>query len=119
VQYAHARICSVLAQWADGDVDALASADLTLLTHEREAALCQRLAEFPELIKNAARDYAPHALAFYLKDLAADFHSWYNAERVLVDDLAIRHARLALALATRQVLRSGLAILGVSQPESM
>lgn len=119
VQYAHARICSVLAQWADGDVDALASADLTLLTHERETALCQRLAEFPELIKNAARDYAPHALAFYLKDLAADFHSWYNAERVLVDDLAIRHARMALALATRQVLRNGLAILGVSQPESM
>jgi len=119
VQYAHARICSVLAQWADGDVDALASANLTLLTHERETALCQRLAEFPELIKNAARDYAPHALAFYLKDLAADFHSWYNAERVLVDDLAIRHARMALALATRQVLRNGLAILGVSQPESM
>jgi arginyl-tRNA synthetase len=119
VQYAHARICSVLAQWEDGDVAALASADLTPLTHERETALCQRLAEFPELIQNAARDYAPHALAFYLKDLAADFHGWYNAERVLVDDLAIRHARLALALATRQVLRSGLAILGVSQPESM
>ncbi|MFZ2628051.1 MAG: arginine--tRNA ligase [Rugosibacter sp.] len=119
VQYAHARICSVLAQWEGGDVASLASADLTPLTHERETALCQRLAEFPELIQNAARDYAPHALAFYLKDLAADFHGWYNAERVLVDDLAIRHARLALALATRQVLRSGLAILGVSQPESM
>lgn len=121
VQYAHARICSVLAQWddGDGDVAALSTADLTPLTHERETALCQRLIEFPELIQNAARDYAPHALAFYLKDLAADFHGWYNAERVLVDDLATRHARLALALATRQVLRNGLALLGVSQPESM
>jgi len=122
VQYAHARICSVLAQWQQaggGDCDALSGADLSPLTHEREIALCQRLADFPELIKNAARDRAPHALAFYLKDLAADFHSWYNAERVLVDDLALRDARLALALATRQVLRNGLSILGVSQPESM
>ena len=123
VQYAHARICSVLAQWrqagGDDDLAALARTDLTPLTHEREVALCQRLADFPELIKSAARDRAPHALAFYLKDLAADFHGWYNAERVLVDDAATRDARLALALATRQILRNGLAILGVSQPESM
>ncbi len=122
VQYAHARICSVLAQCDDaaaGDAAALATADLAPLTHEREAALCQRLAEFPELIQTAARDYAPHALAFYLKDLAADFHGWYNAERVLVDEEATRHARLALALATRQVLQNGLSLLGVSQPESM
>ncbi|MFZ3221712.1 MAG: arginine--tRNA ligase [Rugosibacter sp.] len=122
VQYAHARICSVLAQWAsDGvsDIAVLQQADLSPLDHEREVALCQRLAEFPELIHNAARDYAPHALAFYLKDLAADFHSWYNAERVLVDDKPIRLARLALAVATRQVLQNGLSILGVSQPESM
>ncbi len=97
----------------------LASADLSPLTHEREIALCQRLAEFPELIQSAARDYAPHSLAFYLKDLAADFHSWYNAERVLVDDETTRNARLALALATRQVLQNGLSLLGVSQPESM
>jgi arginyl-tRNA synthetase len=125
VQYAHARICSVLAQWRQaggGDLEAigtLADTDLAPLTHEREIALCQRLADFPELIRNAARDRAPHALAFYLKDLAADFHGWYNAERVLVDDAATRDARLALALATRQVLRNGLSILGVSQPESM
>ncbi|MDP1733088.1 MAG: arginine--tRNA ligase [Sulfuritalea sp.] len=118
VQYAHARICSVLAQW-DGDQSLLARADLTPLLHERETALCARLAEFPELIQQAARDYAPHALAFYLKDLAGDFHSWYNAERVLVDDEATRQARLALALATRQVLQNGLSLLGVSQPVSM
>ncbi|MDP1610839.1 MAG: arginine--tRNA ligase [Sulfuritalea sp.] len=118
VQYAHARICSVLAQW-DGDAAALAAVDLTPLQHEREYALCARLAEFPELIQIAARDYAPHALAFYLKDLAGDFHSWYNAERVLVDDQATREARLALALATRQVLQNGLSLLGVSQPVSM
>jgi arginyl-tRNA synthetase len=118
VQYAHARICSVLAQW-DGDQSMLATTDLAPLQHEREFALCARLAEFPELIQQAARDYAPHALAFYLKDLAGDFHSWYNAERVLVDDQALRAARLALALATRQVLQNGLSLLGVSQPVSM
>ena len=118
VQYAHARICSVLAQW-DGDQSLLARADPAPLLHERETALCARLAEFPELIQQASRDYAPHALAFYLKDLAGDFHSWYNAERVLVDDEATRHARLALALATRQVLQNGLSLLGVSQPVSM
>ncbi|MRR49458.1 MAG: arginine--tRNA ligase [Rhodocyclaceae bacterium] len=118
VQYAHARICSVLNQW-DGDVASLRGVSLAPLTHERETALCARLREFPSLIEIAARDYAPHALAFYLKDLAADFHSWYNAERVLVDDEVLKNARLALALATRQVLRNGLRILGVSAPESM
>ncbi|MCF8183547.1 MAG: arginine--tRNA ligase [Polynucleobacter sp.] len=118
VQYAHARICSVLAQW-DGAAAALGQVDLSPLQRDSEFALCARLAEFPELIQIAARDYAPHALAFYLKDLAGDFHSWYNAERLLVDDAATREARLALALATRQVLQNGLSLLGVSQPVSM
>ena len=118
VQYAHARICSVLSQWG-GDEAALKDADLGALTHDTEVALCAQLGEFPLLIQNAAKDFAPHALAFYLKDLAGAFHSWYNAERVLVDDLSVRTARLALALATRQVLRNGLALLGVSQPVSM
>ena len=118
VQYAHARICSVLAQWP-GDESALAAAQLAPLQNEREFELCARLAEFPELVQSAARDYAPHALAFYLKDLAGDFHSWYNAERLLVEDTATREARLALALATRQVLRNGLSLLGVAQPMSM
>ena len=116
VQYAHARISSVLAQ--SGGVTT-ADADLSLLGGERELALCARLAAFPELIESATADYAPHAIAFYLKDLAAEFHSYYNAERILVDDAAQRGARLALAAALRQVLRNGLRILGVSAPESM
>ena len=118
VQYAHARVCSVLNQWG-GEHAELALADLGLLQNERELALCARLSTFPELVESAAADYAPHQIAFYLKDLAADFHSWYNAERMLVDDEAVKLARLALAAAVRQVLVSGLAVLGVSAPESM
>lgn len=120
VQYAHARVCSVLAQWdGDEDEDTLATVDLAALQGERELALCNRLSTFPEVIADAARDYAPQTIAFYLKDLAADFHSYYNAERILVEDDAQRMARLALIVAVRQVLRNGLAILGVSAPESM
>ncbi|MDD5175127.1 MAG: arginine--tRNA ligase [Sterolibacterium sp.] len=118
VQYAHARVCSVLAN-GSGDLSNLAAADSALLAGERELALCVRLAEFPGVIENAARDYAPHALAFYLRELAAEFHSYYNAERILVEDLAQRTARLALVAALRQVLRNGFSILGVSAPESM
>jgi arginyl-tRNA synthetase len=118
IQYAHARVCSVLAQWG-GSASDLPGADIALLDNERELALCARLAEFPETIENAARDHAPHVIAFYLKDLAGDFHSYYNAERILLDDERLRHARLALCLAVRQTLRNGLAILGVSAPESM
>ena len=118
IQYAHARVSSVLAQWG-GDEARLARADLAPLAGERELALCARLAEFPEAVDNAARDYAPHAIAFYLKELAGEFHSYYNAERFLVDAAGLREARLALALAVRQVLRNGLAIIGVSAPESM
>ena len=118
IQYAHARVCSVLAQWG-GDEKVLTQPDLSPLGNERELALCARLAEFPEAVENAARDYAPHVIAFYLKDLAGDFHSYYNAERILVEDERLRRARLALCLAVRQVLRNGLAILGVSAPEAM
>ncbi len=118
IQYAHARVCSVLAQWG-GEAQSLNTATLSLLGNERELALCARLAEFPEVIDNAARDFAPHAVAFYLKDLAADFHGYYNAERILVDDEALRQARLALCAATQQVLKNGLAILGVAAPQSM
>ncbi|MDK9723729.1 MAG: arginine--tRNA ligase [Sterolibacteriaceae bacterium MAG5] len=118
VQYAHARICSVLGQWG-GEAGGLAAADLGSLQSERELALCARLAEFPEVIAASARDYAPHAVAFYLRELAADFHGWYNAERLLVEDEQAKLARLALAVAVRQVLRNGLRILGVSTPEAM
>ncbi len=121
VQYAHARICSVLAQaGAQGhDTGALAGADLSLLTAPTELALMLKLAEYPGMLSGAARELAPHDVAFYLRDLAAAFHSYYAAERFLVDDAALAHARLALLDATRLVLRNALALLGVSAPEAM
>jgi arginyl-tRNA synthetase len=118
IQYAHARICSVLDQWG-GDVASLKDAELDPLTTEHELALLQRLAEFPEIVENAARELAPHIVAYYLKDLAGDFHSYYNAQQFLVENEKIKLARLALIAATRQVLRSGLDLLGVSAPEKM
>ncbi len=123
VQYAHARICSVLAQAATAglaiDEDRALHVSLAPLTGAREQALLARLADYPDLLAEAAQELAPHQIAFYLKDLAADFHAFYNAERVLVDDASQRDARLALLLATRQVLRNGLAVIGVSAPERM
>lgn len=118
IQYAHARLCSVLGQW-NGVLADLADADLGRLDNERELALCARLTAFPEVVQSAASDYAPHQIAFYLKDLAGEFHSYYNAERMLVDDEGLKLARLALAAAVRQVIRNGLALLGVSAPDSM
>jgi arginyl-tRNA synthetase len=118
VQYAHARVCSVFSQWG-GDAASLAGAPLEPLAGERGAALMRRLAEFPELLADAARELAPHAAAFYLRSLAGEFHSYYNAERILVEDEATRRARLALCAAVRQVLANGLALLGVSAPERM
>ena len=118
IQYAHARICSVLGQWG-GDEGILAESELKRLENPRELAIANKLAEFRDVIENASRDLAPHMIAFYLKDLAAEFHGWYNAERMLVEDAMLRDARVALAAAVRQVIRNGLAILGVSCPESM
>ena len=118
IQYAHARLCSIFTQW-DGDEANLNKADLALLTSPYELAVAAKLGEFPEIIESAARELAPHMVAFYLKDLAAEFHSYYNAERMLVDDAALKEARIALAGAVRQVIRNGLAILGVSCPQSM
>jgi arginyl-tRNA synthetase len=118
VQYAHARVCSVFAQWS-GNPGSLKNVDLGKLTGEREAALARRLSEYPEALAGAARDLEPHAIAFYLRELARDFHSYYNAERILVDDEALRSARLALCAAVRQTLANGLALLGVSAPEKM
>jgi arginyl-tRNA synthetase len=122
IQYAHARVSSVLAQWQEresGKLDQLLEVDLEPLSTPREAALLRRLSEYPEVLVEAADEMAPHQLAFYLKDCAADLHSYYNAERVLVDDESLKRARLALLLATRQVLRNGLALLGVSAPDKM
>ncbi len=117
VQYAHARICSVLAQYA-GPRD-FAAADLTLLTAATEDALMLKLADYPEMLTRAAAEQAPHDVAFYLRDLAALFHAYYAAERFLVAETALARARMALLAATAQVLRSALAVLGVSAPESM
>lgn len=118
VQYAHARICSVLAQAGEAPAP-LAAADLAPLALPRELALAQRLGEFPETLAEAALGFAPHTVAFYLRELAGEFHSYYNAERILVADEKLRLARLALILAVRQVLQNGLALLGVSAPEKM
>jgi arginyl-tRNA synthetase len=118
VQYAHARVCSVFAQ-AGADPARLDGADLDLLKSERELGLAARLAEYPEIVAGAARELAPHAVAFYLRELAGEFHSYYNAERILVEDEALRSARLALCAAVRQTLANGLSLLGVSAPEKM
>jgi arginyl-tRNA synthetase len=118
VQYAHARISSILQQWG-GKPAELTNADLSLLQSKASDHLLRRLAEYPEVLTNAAAELAPHALAFYLRDLAGDFHTFYNADRVLVDDEALKLARLALLSATRQVLQNGLRVLGVSAPVKM
>ena len=118
VQYAHARVCSVLAQWG-GDAASLAETSLAPLTEDREIALMKRLAEYPEIVDIAARELAPHQIAYYLRELAGEFHGYYNATRLLVPEEPLKLARLALAVATRHVLRNGLALLGVSAPEKM
>jgi len=121
VQYAHARICSVLRQFADkgGELAQVGNADLSLLAAPSEAALMLKLAEFPETLSAAARDLTPHDIAYYARSVAASFHSYYAAERFLVDDAALALARLALLTASAQVLRNALAILGVSAPDAM
>lgn len=118
IQYAHARISAVLAQWG-GERNALLQANVSLLDSEYETTLLQKLIDYPQVIEFAAQDLAPHLIAFYLKDLAADFHSYYNASRFLVEDEAVKLARLALIAAVAQVVRNGLALLGVSAPEKM
>jgi arginyl-tRNA synthetase len=118
IQYAHARVASVLQQWG-GDAGALATTDLAALDSAPELQLMQRLIDYPDAIETAARDLAPHVIAFYLKDLAAEFHSYYNGNRFLVDEVPVKLARLALAVAVQRILNNGLALLGVSAPEKM
>ena len=122
VQYAHARICSVLAAWREkdgGDVASLSQADLSPLQSAQAQALMLLLAKYPEMLTAAALDFAPHDVTFYLRELAASYHSYYDAERILVDDDLVKRARLALVAATAQVLHNGLAVLGVSAPQKM
>lgn len=118
VQYAHARICSVLASWG-GDLARLHAADLSALDSAPAQALMLLLAKYPAMLTDAARDFAPHDVTFYLRELAASYHSYYDAERILVDDERVKTARLALVAATAQVLHNGLAVLGVGAPQKM
>ncbi len=118
IQYAHARICSVLGQWA-GDVNSLKTVNLSPLNMPNETKLMQRLSEYPEIVAAAATDLAPHAIANYLKECASDLHSYYNDTKFLVDDAPTKLARLALIAATQQVLKNGLGLLGVSAPHKM
>ncbi|MEY2953497.1 MAG: hypothetical protein RLZZ401_1584 [Pseudomonadota bacterium] len=118
VQYAHARVCSVLTAWG-GDVTGLDTVSLDPLDSPPALALMLQLAKYPDMLSAAARDFAPHDVTFYLRELAAAYHSYYDAERILVDDLPIRLARLALVAAVAQVLRNGLQVLGVSAPQKM
>ncbi len=118
IQYAHARICSVFAA-AQHEASALLAADTALLLAPKEITLMKRLAQYPAVLTNAASLLAPHMVAHWLRDCAADFHSCYNSEKVLVDDAQLKHARLALYAATRQVIAHGLAVLGMSAPDKM
>lgn len=122
IQYAHARICSVFRQMPEkgytyNQNEALA--DLSVLTESHEIKLLSALARYPEVIENAAQAYEPHQLVYYLKDLANDFHTYYNASHFLIDNNEVRNARLALIVATKQVIQNGLSLLGVSSPEEM
>jgi arginyl-tRNA synthetase len=122
IQYAHARICSVLSQLADKGYQldlAQGLANMDKLTTEYETDLATKLAQFPELIGRAALAREPHQVAYYLKDLAHGLHSYYNSEQFIVEDAELRNARLALISAVQQVLQNGLAIIGVSAPEKM
>jgi arginyl-tRNA synthetase len=122
VQYAHARVCSVLRQLAEKGLErdeARGAAHLHRLTESHEQALMVTLSRYPEVVESAALAHEPHQLAHYLRELANDFHVYYNAHTFLVDDAPLRDARLNLVLAVRQVVRNGLALLGVSAPEAM
>ena len=122
VQYAHARICSVLSAWVQndrGDVQELQEVDLSPLQSPQAMALMLMLAKYPDMLTAACESFAPHDVTFYLRDLAACYHSYYDAERILVDDNQLKLARLALVSATAQVLHNGLAVLGVSAPQKM
>lgn len=124
LQYAHARICSVLSQAKEKGFSVptyaeAAKADFSVLRSEAAGALARCLSSYGNTLSVAARDLAPHLVCVYLKELAAAFHAFYNAERILVDDTRERNARLALLLASRQVLANGLAVLGISTPEHM
>jgi arginyl-tRNA synthetase len=118
VQYAHARVCSVLTQWG-GNIDDLQEVNADTLSSPSELALLQKLIDFPDTIEMAAKEFSPHLIAFYLRELASEFHSYYNSTRFLVPEIPLQHARLALIASIRQVLHNGLTLLDVSAPDKM
>ena len=122
IQYAYARVCSVLRQLHEKGLSrdpARGQTHLALLVEPHEEALLVALSRYPEVVETAALNHEPHQLAHYLRDLANAFHTYYNEHRVLASDDALRDARLNLSLATRQVIKNGLTLLGVSAPEVM
>ena len=122
IQYAHARVCSIFRKLAEAGQSWTASeglAALPALTLDSEKDLMVKLGRFPEVVKAAATQHEPHMVATYLRELAGDFHTWYNSEKTLVEDVQLRNARLALAEAVRQVIHNGLLLLGVSAPQEM
>ncbi|RAU18283.1 arginine--tRNA ligase [Nitrincola tibetensis] len=122
IQYAHARVCSVLRKLEDESMSwdqAQGVAELSRLDSETEKDLITQLTKYPEVLRNAALNFEPHVLANYLRDLASDYHTWYNGHKMIIDDVALRNARLTLSVAVRQVLANGLNLLGVSAPEQM
>jgi arginyl-tRNA synthetase len=122
IQYAHARVASVLRQLQEKGLQwdpEAGSHELGRLSESHEDALLVNLSRYPEIVESAALQHEPHQLAHYLRELANDFHTYYNAHQFLVEDAALRNARLNLIAATRQVLANGLQLLGVSAPESM
>jgi arginyl-tRNA synthetase len=122
IQYAHARVASVMRQLGERGMTwdrANGIAQLSKLDGETEQALMVELSRYPEVVESAGENLEPHLVANYLRDLAAAFHMYYNTNQFLVDDAALRDARLTLANATRQVLANGLGLLGLSAPESM
>jgi arginyl-tRNA synthetase len=122
IQYAHARVCSVHRKLTENDWiwdQESGLANLGKLDTEHEKDLITRLSKYPEVLTHAAVNYEPHLLANYLRELANNFHSYYNANKMLIDDAELRNARITLSEATRQILNNGLTLLGVSSPEQM
>jgi len=122
IQYAHARICTLISKLAEKDMawdQAMGLAQLSKLTEAAEIDLMQQIELYPEVIANAANNHEPHQVAHYLKDLAGNFHTYYNAHRMVIDDAELRNARMCLCMAARQVMANGLALLGVDAPEQM
>lgn len=122
IQYAHARVCSIMKRASEdghGWDRETGLAHLQMLDNDYEQGLLGKLAQYPEILERAALHHEPHQIAQYLRDLASDFHSWYNAHKVIMEEPGLRNARLTLSEAVRQVINNGLMLLGVSAPESM